>query len=167
MNLSMLDDRLLEYNFSEVLFSRQSDFQHVLIVDTPDFGRLLCLDYMTNLAESDTQAYTHSVMNLPHEDFGGKEVLILGGGDGALMKELMALESKPKFVTMVDIDEVVMDACTEFMPSIAGDYMARDKRDGKNYKVIIGDAIKFLKEKLVRWCILYLYQNYQFPVVKV
>ena len=83
MNLSMLDDRLLEYNFSEVLFSRQSDFQHVLIVDTPDFGRLLCLDYMTNLAESDTQAYTHSVMNLPHEDFGGKEVLILGGGDGA------------------------------------------------------------------------------------
>ena len=150
MNLSMLDDRLLEYNFSEVLFSRQSDFQHVLIVDTPDFGRLLCLDYMTNLAESDTQAYTHSVMNLPHEDFGGKEVLILGGGDGALMKELMALESKPKFVTMVDIDDVVMDACTNFMPSVAGDYMARDKRNGKNYKVIAGDAIKFLKEKLVR-----------------
>ena len=150
MNLSMLDDRLIEYNFSEVLFSRQSDFQHVLIVDTPDFGRLLCLDYMTNLAESDTQAYTHSVMNLPHEDFGGKEVLIVGGGDGALMKELMALESKPKFVTMVDIDDVVMDACTKFMPSVAGDYMARDKRNGKNYKVIAGDAIKFLKERLVR-----------------
>ena len=149
VNLPLPDDRLLEYNFSKVLFSRQSDFQHVLIVETPDFGRLLCLDYMTNLAESDTKAYTHAVMNLPHEDFGGKEVLILGGGDGALMKELMALESKPKFITMVDIDDVVMDACTELMPSVAGDYMARGKRDGKNYKVIAGDAIKFLKEKMV------------------
>ena len=132
-----------------MLFSRQSDFQHVLIVETPDFGRLLCLDYMTNLAESDTEAYTHAVMNLPHEDFGGKEVLILGGGDGALMKELMQLEDKPKFVTMVDIDDVVMDACTELMPAVAGNYMARDKRDGENYKVIAGDAIKFLKERLV------------------
>lgn len=149
INLFLPDDRLLEYNFSKVLFSRQSDFQHVLIVDTPDFGRLLCLDYMTNLAESDTEAYTHAVMNLPHEDFGGKEVLILGGGDGALMKELMGLKEKPKFVTMVDIDNVVMDACTELMPSVAGHYMARDKRDGENYKVIAGDAIKFLKERLV------------------
>ena len=51
---------------------------------------------------------------------------------------------------MVDIDDVVMDACTKFMPSVAGDYMARDKRNGKNYKVIAGDAIKFLKERLVR-----------------
>ena len=147
--LPLPDNRLLEYNFSKVLFSRQSNFQHVLIVETPDFGRLLCLDYNANLAESDTRAYTHAIMNLPHEDFGGKEVLILGGGDGALMKELMALESKPKFVTMVDIDDVVMDACTKLMPSVASDYMARDKRDGKNYKVIAGDAIKFLKEKMV------------------
>ena len=143
-------DRLIEYNFKEVLFSCQSAFQHVLIVDTPDFGRLLLLDNYQNLAESDTEAYTHAIMNLPHEDFGGKEVLILGGGDGGLLKELMELERKPKFVTMVDIDEVVMDACTKLMPSIAGDYMARNKRDGENYKVIVGDAIKFLKEKLVR-----------------
>ena len=36
----------------------------------------------------------------------GKEVLILGGGDGALLHELM--KEKPKFVTMVDIDEAVI-----------------------------------------------------------
>jgi hypothetical protein len=41
----------------------------VLIADTPDFGPLLCLDYLANLAASDTEAYTHGVMNLPHENY--------------------------------------------------------------------------------------------------
>ncbi len=144
------DDRILEYNYQDVVFCKQSDFQHVLIVETPDFGRLLCLDYMANLAESDTAAYTHSVMNLPNENYDGKEVLILGGGDGALLKELLALPNPPSFVTMVDIDDVVMDACTEFMPSVAGNYMARGNRDGPNYKVFAGCAIQFLRNALVR-----------------
>ena len=43
----------------------------------------------------------------------GKEVLILGGGDGALLNELM--KEKPKFVTMVDIDEAVIRSCKEHM----------------------------------------------------
>ena len=47
------------------------------------------------------------------ENYADKEVLILGGGDGALLHEL--LKEKPKFVTMVDIDEVVIDACKEHM----------------------------------------------------
>ena len=42
--------------------------------------------------------------------FQGKEVLILGGGDGGLLKELLDLpkDQRPSFITMVDIDEVVM-----------------------------------------------------------
>jgi spermine synthase len=48
----------------------------------------------------------------------GKEVLILGGGDGGLIKELFELgDNSPAFVTMVDIDEMVMEACSKFMPS--------------------------------------------------
>ena len=39
------------------------------IVDTVDFGRFLILDEMANLAESDTVLYTHTLMNLPHEDY--------------------------------------------------------------------------------------------------
>lgn len=138
------DDRLVEYGFQEVLFSKRSDFQFVQIVKTVDFGNLLILDDYTNLAESDTKTYTHSVMNLPHENFEGKEVLILGGGDGALMKELQELN--PKFVTMVDIDDVVMDACAEHMRSACGNWLDRDNREGPKHKIITGCAIKFLKE---------------------
>lgn len=54
----------------------------------------------TDLAEKDLP-YTHGLMNKDNEDFAGKEILILGGGDGALLWEL--LKEKPKFVTMIDV----------------------------------------------------------------
>lgn len=54
----------------------------------------------TDLAEQDLP-YTHGLMNKDKEDFAGKDILILGGGDGALLWEL--LKEKPKFVTMIDV----------------------------------------------------------------
>merc|ERR1711935_528228 len=86
--LRSADNRILEYKFDEVLFSKQSDFQSIQIVETRDFGRLLILNDMANLAENDKVEYTHTLMNLPNEKYAGKEVLILGGGDGGLLKEL-------------------------------------------------------------------------------
>ena len=72
----------------------------------------------------------------------------MGGGDGGLLKELLELPEGqvPAFVTMVDIDEMVMDACAEFMPSVCGKYLKRENWDGPNYKVINGCAIQFMKD---------------------
>ena len=52
----------------------------------------------------------------------------MGGGDGGLLKELLELPQGqvPAFITMVDIDEMVMDACAEFMPSVCGKYLRRE-----------------------------------------
>ncbi len=79
--------------------------------------------------------------------FQSKEVLILGGGDGALLKELMELPQgqRPAFITMVDIDDVVMDACNEWMPSVCGEYMLRKNWNSNNYKIIAGCAIEYMK----------------------
>ena len=77
-------------------------------------------------------------------------MLILGGGDGALIKELFELKPAPKFVTMVDIDDMVMDACSKHMRSACGNFLDRDNREGPNHKIIAGCAIKFLKEAIVR-----------------
>ena len=49
------------------------------------------------------------------QEYAKKDLLILGGGDGALLHEL--LKEEPKFVTMVDIDEAVMRACKEHLRS--------------------------------------------------
>ena len=59
-----------KYNFDEVLFSKQSEFQFIQIVETKDFGRTLILNEMVNLAANDKVEYTHTMMNLPNEDYG-------------------------------------------------------------------------------------------------
>jgi hypothetical protein len=53
-----------------------------------------------DLAESDV-VYTQSITGYGHEDYAGRTVLILGGGDGGILYEL--LKQKPKYITMVDI----------------------------------------------------------------
>ena len=63
--LTTSDDRLVEYGIKEVLFDQKSAFQSIQIVKTVDHGNMLILDGAVNLAESDTEAYTHSLMNLP------------------------------------------------------------------------------------------------------
>lgn len=55
-----------------------------------------------------------------------------GGGDGALLYEL--LKEQPKEVIMVEIDETVMSACSKYMRSACGNVL--DKLEGPNYKVI-------------------------------
>lgn len=145
------DDRLIEYGFKEVCFSQRSEYQLVQIANTNDFGRFLILDGLVNYAESDRVDYTHNLMCL-NSGFESKykdaNVLILGGGDGALMNELLCLKNPPKMVTMIEIDEVVMDAVNEHMPDVCGPYLRRDNRKGPRHNIIVGDAVAFIKEQI-------------------
>lgn len=91
------------------------------------FLSILCL---TDIAEADL-IYTETLMQRGIENYDGKEICILGGGDGALLYEL--LKENPKFVTMLEIDEMVMQACNKYMNSICGDVLEVRKSD--NYEV--------------------------------
>ena len=55
---------------------------------------------LSDLAESDI-AYTHAITGSGQESYRDKTVLVLGGGDGGILHEL--LKEAPRFVTMVDI----------------------------------------------------------------
>lgn len=72
-------------------------------------------------------------------------ILILGGGDGGLLKTILD-ETQPNQVTMVDLDEMVMEACSAHMKSVCGPYLDKDKRKGDNYHVITGDAIQYMED---------------------
>nr|CAH7712225.1 unnamed protein product [Callosobruchus chinensis] len=139
--LSSSDERLLEYDIDKVLFEEISPYQKVQIVHSKSLGNILVLDDLQNIGESDL-IYTETLMARKIENYKDKEIVILGGGDGALLYEL--LKEKPKEVIMLEIDEVVMKACAKYMRSICGDVL--DKYDGPNYKIIVGDCMKSLEE---------------------
>jgi len=84
-----------------------------------------------DLAESDL-IYTESIMCRGAEDYANKEILILGGGDGALLYELR--KENPKHVTMIEIDELVMQVCKVHLRSTCGDTL--DTYKGSNYEVL-------------------------------
>uniref|UniRef100_A0A4D5R934 Spermine synthase n=1 Tax=Scolopendra viridis TaxID=118503 RepID=A0A4D5R934_SCOVI len=133
------DNRIVEYDFDKIVYEADSPYQNIKILHSPSFGNLLVLDDLQNLAESDL-IYTQSLMKYGNESYEGKEVLILGGGDGALLHEL--LKENPKFVTMIEIDKMVMDACRIYLRSACGDCL--DKLKGPNYEIIIDDCVKMM-----------------------
>ncbi|XP_076750940.1 spermine synthase isoform X3 [Xylocopa sonorina] len=137
--LTLSDDRLLEYDIDKLVFEARSPYQKVQIVHSKSLGNLLVLDELQNISEADL-IYTETLMQRGKENYTGKEIVILGGGDGGLLWEL--LKEKPKFVTMLEIDDVVIKACSQHMRSICGDCL--DKRKGENYEIIVGDCAKTL-----------------------
>lgn len=76
------------------------------------------------------------------ENYEGKEICILGGGDGALLYEL--LKENPKHVVMLEIDELVMQACNKHLNVICGDVLEKRKTD--QYEIIVGDCVDYLKK---------------------
>lgn len=139
------DERLLEYDIDGIVFEERTPFQKVQIVHSKSLGNMLVLDDLQNISEADL-IYTETLMARGKENYKDKDIVILGGGDGALLYEL--LKEEPKHVIMLEIDEVVMRACAKYMRSICGEVL--DSRSATNYQIIVGDCMKsldlFIKE---------------------
>ncbi|XP_017777672.1 PREDICTED: spermine synthase isoform X2 [Nicrophorus vespilloides] len=139
--LTSSDERLLEYDIDQVVFEERTQYQKVQIVHSRSLGNMLVLDDLQNISEADL-IYTETLMCRGKEDYKDKDIVILGGGDGALLYEL--LKEKPKNVIMLEIDDIVMKACAKHMRSICGDVL--DSRSGPNYQIIVGDCMKSLDQ---------------------
>lgn len=83
-----------------------------------------------DISEADI-IYTETLMQRGLQNYAGKDICILGGGDGALLYEL--LKENPNFVTMLEIDEMVMQACNVHMKSICGEVL--ETRKGEHFDV--------------------------------
>ena len=131
------------FEINKTLFDGKSEYQDVSIYENDSLGRILTLDGIIQITECDEFVYQEMMTHVPlfsHEN--PKNVLIIGGGDGGILRE--ALRHKGiKRVVMSEIDQLVVDACIEYMPSI--------NNHGKVYKdprtqLIVGDAFSFVKD---------------------
>ncbi|KAL1252928.1 hypothetical protein QQF64_017621 [Cirrhinus molitorella] len=85
------DGRLMEYDIDEVVYEKDSAYQNIKILHSRQFGNMLILNGDVNLAESDLP-YTQAIMGSGKEHYAGKEVLILGGGDGGILHEAILVQ---------------------------------------------------------------------------
>ncbi|XP_022216824.1 spermine synthase isoform X1 [Drosophila obscura] len=135
------DERIIEYDIDKLVYEERSPFQKIQILHSKTLGNMLLLDELQNIAESDL-IYTETLMGRGIENYEGKEICILGGGDGALLYEL--LKENPKHVVMLEIDELVMQACNKYLNSICGDVL--EKRRSDQYEIVVGDCVEYLKK---------------------
>lgn len=120
------------------LFREQSPYQLVEIFDTFKYGKLLAVDKMVMCSEQDETSYHEMIVHVPMlANPQIKNALIIGGGDGGSAREILRHESVES-VTMVEIDEVVVRASREFLPSLSASL------EDPKLNLIIGDGIDYV-----------------------
>lgn len=123
----------------EPLFSEQSKYQKVEILDSDAFGKILTLDGLMMTTEKDEFFYHEMISHIPLISHKNPEsVLVIGGGDGGTVREVLKHE-KVKKVDLCEIDEVVIEASEKFLPTIAGSL--REDR----VQIFVEDAVEFVK----------------------
>jgi len=123
----------------DILFSKKSPYQQVEIIDTYAYGKTLTLDGMIMTTEKDEYIYHEMISHVPLLSHPNpKNILIIGGGDGGVAREILRHESVNQ-VDMVEIDEVVIDASKKLLPKIASTL------DDPKLKIHIQDGIEFVK----------------------
>lgn len=98
------------------LYSGESDFQRIDVYESPEFGRFLVLDGYIMLTEKDEFIYHEMIVHVPmavHPNV--KRVLVIGAGDGGVVRELTKYP-EIEHIDLVEIDELVIRVCREFLP---------------------------------------------------
>ena len=92
------------------LYSRQSEYQRIDIFETPEFGRVLTLDGNVMLTERDEFIYDEMLTHVPMSvDKGARDILVIGAGDGGVVRELTRYE-RVRHVDLVEMDPMVVEA---------------------------------------------------------
>lgn len=124
----------------KVLMEQQTDYQHLAVLETAQFGRMLVLDGMIQTTIADEFIYHEMITHVPlmtHPE--PRSVLVVGGGDGGAVREAVK-HPRVQEVTLVEIDPAVVEASRLFLPEISC------ALDSPKVKIVYGDGIKFIRE---------------------
>jgi spermidine synthase len=118
----------------------QSAFQDIVIFESESHGRVMVLDGIIQITEGDEFVYQEMLAHVPLMAHGAaKRVLIIGAGDGGVLRRV--LEHKGvEHAVMAEIDGEVIRLAKEFLPKIAGDAWTNPRGE-----VIVGDGIDYVR----------------------
>jgi len=127
------------HGVKDYIYCGETKYQKVEIINTDTFGRCLILDGKIQSAEADEYIYHESLIHpamVLHPN--PQRIMVVGGGEGAVIREILKHPSVKK-VIMVDIDQEVVDLCEKYLPSWS-DGAIKDPR----VKLYFMDARKYL-----------------------
>ncbi|WP_419797459.1 MAG: polyamine aminopropyltransferase [Terasakiella sp.] len=128
------------FSATEVLFEEKTEHQDLVIFENDFFGRVMLLDGVTQTTDRDEFVYHEMISHVPIFAHGNvKKVLIIGGGDGGVLREV--LRHKDIECTMVEIDASVVEMSKKYFPEHSDGAF-----DDPRCNLIIADGLKFVKE---------------------
>uniref|UniRef100_M8C776 spermidine synthase n=1 Tax=Aegilops tauschii TaxID=37682 RepID=M8C776_AEGTA len=123
----------------KVLFQGKSDYQDVLVFQSSTYGKVLVLDGVIQVTERDECAYQEMITHLPLCSIKDpKKVLVIGGGDGGVLREV-SRHSSVEQIDICEIDKMVVDVSKQFFPHLALGF------EDPRVSLHIGDGVAFLK----------------------
>ena len=123
------------------LFTGQSEFQRIDVFESKEFGRFLTLDGYMMLTEKDEFIYHEMMVHVPMAVHpAAKSVLVIGAGDGGVLRELTRYSSVER-IDLVEIDELVVEVCKKYLPQTA--CRLGDERVHIYYQ----DGLKFIRQR--------------------
>ncbi len=129
------------FEVGKVFFENKTEHQHLVIFENAKFGRVMALDGIIQTTEADEFIYHEMLTHVPLLAHGAvKRVLIIGGGDGGMLREVCK-HASVEHITQVEIDDQVVEMCKEFLPNhSAGAY------DDPRVNIVIDDGANFVRE---------------------
>lgn len=128
----------VSYKIKNILFSDKSEFQTVDVVDTVAYGRMLLLDGLVMITDKDEFVYHEVIAHLPVINHPNpKKVVVIGGGDGGTVRELLK-HPEIEEIVLCEIDGMVVDASRKFFPAVACGL------DDPRVKVNIDDGVAYM-----------------------
>lgn len=121
------------------LYSKKSEYQQIDIFDTPEFGRVLALDGNVMLTERDEFIYDEMITHVPmsvHKN--AKDILVIGAGDGGVVKELTRYDRVER-IDLVEMDGEVIEACRTYLPENAC------RLDDSRVHIYFDNALRFIR----------------------
>jgi len=129
------------FGIDRIIHETKTEHQHLIIFDNPEFGRVLALDGVVQTTERDEFIYHEMLAHTPIFAHGAaRNILIIGGGDGGMLEEVLKHRSVEAAV-QVEIDDTVVELSKQHLRSICG-----EAYEDPRTEVVIADGVEFVND---------------------
>lgn len=129
------------FAYNKLLCKGKTKYQKIELYDTPWLGKLLKLDGCFQTSEQDEffyhEAMTHPAMCTHQKP---KNILIIGGGDGGILRHILMYKSVKK-AAMVEIDKEVIDLSKKYLK-----FIHKNSYHNPRVKIMVGDGMEFIEK---------------------